>query len=330
MQQKTTIPMSRVPLIEAELKRVFSDVSGLPVAELTREATFVDQGLDSLSLTQVTLEIERVFGLKLRFRRMLEDLDNVARLAALLDQELPAGRFAPVPAPLAVPVVATAAPALASAQMLVPTVQGGSLVQQLIQQQMQLMAQHLALLSGSPAPVAEPALAAPATTSAAPVSTANDGSEPSIKAQAARTPAAPAMLQVLPVSNADQDTTHDCADFAVPANATEQAIAAIWARLLNVTQVGRNDNFFNLGGHSLLALRAVQEMQRITGEKIPASRLIFESLSQIAAGVAIEPACAAPTDSLPAEVRAESDAANELPMIPSRPHWLKRLWRKWP
>lgn len=134
--------------------------------------------------------------------------------------------------------------------------------------------------------------------------------------------------KVLPVSSTDQDATYDCADFAVPANATEQAVAAIWARLLNVTQVGSNDNFFNLGGHSLLALRAVQEMERITGEKIAVSRLIFESLSQIAAGIAIEPACAAPTDSLAAEVHAESDAANGLPMIPSRPHWLKRLWSK--
>jgi acyl carrier protein len=322
--------MSRVPLIEAELKRVFSDVSGLPVAEFTREATFFDQGLDSLSLTQATLEIERVFGLKLRFRRMLEDLDNVARLAALLDQELPAGRFAHVPAPA--PALA-AALAPAAVQMLVPAVQDGSSVHQLIQQQMQLIAQQLTLLSGSPAPVAAPALADRdrqqawnATDAAYDRSATVHGV---IAAQAARTPAAPAVLQVLPVSNADQDTTHDCADFAVPANATEQAIAAIWARLLNVTQVGRNDNFFNLGGHSLLARRAVQEMQRITGEKIPASRLIFESLSQIAAGIAIEPACAAPTDSLPAEVHAESDAANELPMIPSRPHWLKRLWRKW-
>jgi len=116
----------------------------------------------------------------------------------------------------------------------------------------------------------------------------------------------------------------------VPANANEEAIAAIWARLLNVTHVESNDNFFDLGGHSLLAQRAVQEIQRITGAKIEASRLIFETLSQIAASIAIEPAHAAQSGIFPAEVRAGPDAANALPRNPSRPHWLKRLWSKLP
>ncbi|WP_137918625.1 non-ribosomal peptide synthetase [Hydrogenophaga sp. 2FB] len=119
--------------------------------------------------------------------------------------------------------------------------------------------------------------------------------------------------KALPVPNAEQDATDNCADGTVPANATEQAIAAIWVRLLNVEKVGSNDYFFNLGGHSLLALRAVQEMQRITGEKIDVGRLIFESLGQIAASIAIEPSHAAPIDSLAAEVRVEADAANGLP-----------------
>jgi hypothetical protein len=132
--------------------------------------------------------------------------------------------------------------------------------------------------------------------------------------------------QALPVPNADPQTRQGGADFAVPANATELAIAAIWARLLGVAQVGRHDNFFNLGGHSLLALRAVLEIQRITGEKIAVRRLIFESLSQIAATVAVEPPLDASTDALAAEVDAESVFANPVPMAPSRPHWLKRLW----
>ncbi len=124
--------------------------------------------------------------------------------------------------------------------------------------------------------------------------------------------------QALPVSQAVRETSPARADFALPANATEQAIAAIWARLLNIARVGRHDNFFNLGGHSLLALRAVQEMQRITGEKVPVRRLIFESLGQIAAAVASAPAQAAPGDSLPAEVHTEPDAANGLAPAPLR------------
>jgi hypothetical protein len=44
-------------------------------------------------------------------------------------------------------------------------------------------------------------------------------------------------------------------------DSVEQAIAAIWSKVLGVPRVGRSDNFFALGGHSLLAVQAHREMK---------------------------------------------------------------------
>ena len=196
------LPMSRIPRIEQELARIIGDVSGLSPDALSGEATFVDQGLDSLSLTQATLELERVFGVKLRFRRLLEDLDTMNKLAVFLDAQMSPERFAapaaaptpPEAQPLAQAAPAPAAvPAPAMAWPVVTSQPGGTpALQQLIQQQMQLMSQQLALLAGQPMPA--PAPVGPANAPAAiptgvsPLSTASAlaPSEPAANAQPAK------------------------------------------------------------------------------------------------------------------------------------------------
>lgn len=173
--------MARIPQIQQELKRLFGEVSGLAPEELAGDASFVEQGLDSLSLTQATLEIERVFGVKLRFRRLLEDVDTLDKLARLLDEQSPPDRFAAAPAPvpaaapapaaIAAPAWPAAAPATPAAALLATAPIAGDALQQLVQQQLLLMSQQLAALTGqppaaaaplTPTPPARPAVAAPA------------------------------------------------------------------------------------------------------------------------------------------------------------------------
>jgi len=46
-------------------------------------------------------------------------------------------------------------------------------------------------------------------------------------------------------------------DYTPPRSPTEERLADIWARVLEVERVGAHDNFFELGGHSLLATRVM-------------------------------------------------------------------------
>ena len=58
------------------------------------------------------------------------------------------------------------------------------------------------------------------------------------------------------------------AEYVVPAGQTEEAIAAVFARLLGLARVGVKDNFFELGGHSLLAVQAHREIKEAVGAEM--------------------------------------------------------------
>jgi len=61
-------------------------------------------------------------------------------------------------------------------------------------------------------------------------------------------------------------------------------LAGIWAEVLGMPQVGRNDNFFEVGGHSLAILQVQQKLQQALSIFLPL-RLYFEKplLADIAA-----------------------------------------------
>ncbi|MDC0691037.1 phosphopantetheine-binding protein, partial [Mitsuaria sp. RG] len=50
--------------------------------------------------------------------------------------------------------------------------------------------------------------------------------------------------------------------FEAPQGEIETALAAIWAEVLKVEQIGRHDHFFELGGHSLLAVSLIERMRK--------------------------------------------------------------------
>ncbi|MFN3988463.1 MAG: amino acid adenylation domain-containing protein [Rhodocyclaceae bacterium] len=66
------------------------------------------------------------------------------------------------------------------------------------------------------------------------------------------------------------------AQYEAPQGEVEETLAAIWAEVLGVERVGRNDNFFGLGGDSLLAVQVVALLASRHACEIPL-RIFFEA-----------------------------------------------------
>ncbi len=151
-------------------------MSGIEVRPEEGEVTFLELGFDSLALTQVAQQIQKELGVKVTFRQMMEAFSSLSALAEHMDQQMPPDAV-PAPAP-AIPVAAAPVPAgqtaptapatwaFAQAPM-APAVFAGSSpaaagpLQHLIDQQLELMRQQLALLSGAGLPAFAPAAAIP-------------------------------------------------------------------------------------------------------------------------------------------------------------------------
>jgi amino acid adenylation domain-containing protein len=57
--------------------------------------------------------------------------------------------------------------------------------------------------------------------------------------------------------------------YAPPESDLERRLAAIWCEVLQLEQVGVNDNFFDLGGHSLLLVQLANRLRDVAGREIP-------------------------------------------------------------
>ncbi|KRB71153.1 hypothetical protein ASE07_27265 [Noviherbaspirillum sp. Root189] len=65
--------------------------------------------------------------------------------------------------------------------------------------------------------------------------------------------------QALPAPDGD---AYAVRAYEAPVGEVETTLAAIWAEVLGVQQVGRHDHFFELGGHSLLAVTLIERMRQ--------------------------------------------------------------------
>lgn len=157
----------RRPALEARLRSLFEDVTGFDFGSAAADDPFVELGLDSLMLTQVTQRLQKTFPVSLTFRQLMGEASSFAKLARLLDAGLPPEAPA-VPAgdptqPAAAATTATAAPVSApaapqpagsvtpspAAPVAAAGAADGDWMREVVAQQLELMRRQLDLLRGA-------------------------------------------------------------------------------------------------------------------------------------------------------------------------------------
>jgi len=67
----------------------------------------------------------------------------------------------------------------------------------------------------------------------------------------------------------------------LPRTASEKEIADVWCQLLDIDEIGVEDNFFDLGGHSLLAIQFIYKIRKNIGLELSPSDILFNTLEQL-------------------------------------------------
>ena len=80
------------------VRSLVEELSGTSLDGVEAGTSFLEIGLDSLLLTQAATLFQRKFGVAISFRQLMENLSTIDSLATHLDEQLPAGAFAPVAA----------------------------------------------------------------------------------------------------------------------------------------------------------------------------------------------------------------------------------------
>ncbi len=174
-QPISSLPESRIVRLMPQIAAVFQATTGIEIGVGQNQTTFLELGLDSLSLTQVSLALKKKFTVKVTFRQLLEDCSTLISLAKSIDRQLPADAFpAPVVAPAFVEPKSTSilqsggyangsqvessavlAPVMAPAVVAPRSTSSvntanSSAIESLVQQQLQIMATQLELLRANP------------------------------------------------------------------------------------------------------------------------------------------------------------------------------------
>ncbi|HVM89004.1 MAG TPA: amino acid adenylation domain-containing protein [Puia sp.] len=144
--------MRKEQLIE-RIKEVLENASGIEMSDITPDMNFIEMGFDSLLLTQVAMNLKKEFKLPITFRQLNEEYSTLDLLAGFLDANLPQEQVrlsAPLPAQQPIISVPNQQPMSNTPVQQFSQVNATAIG--LISQQIQLLAQQIALLQGGVAP----------------------------------------------------------------------------------------------------------------------------------------------------------------------------------
>ncbi len=85
--------------------------------------------------------------------------------------------------------------------------------------------------------------------------------------------------------------------FVAPQGALEQQLAALWADVLGVETIGRNDNFFEIGGDSLKSIRIIAGAAKLGLKIAPHHLFNHQTIAELAPAIALEKEQPAPAGS---------------------------------
>ena len=148
------------------LKQVIGGVVGFDPAQVDPERHFLELGLDSLMLLQASQTIQEHMDVRVPFRIMLEEFNNVNKLAEHIFLELPAdvmiqGIIEPETKPESTDTPQNGVHSISVPVAPMPTlpigpIENGSTLEQIVNQQLQLMARQLDMLQSKKASGAAP------------------------------------------------------------------------------------------------------------------------------------------------------------------------------
>ncbi len=140
-----------------ELSKILHELSGIDLAEIVPEKTFLEMGFDSLFLTRATTAFEKRFNVKVSFRQLFDTTPTLETLADDIAKRSPCAPVEPQPSSQPVadppqvtrPLVERPQEGGVVEQVSVPGLSApGDAVERIIAEQLQIMERQIALLEG--------------------------------------------------------------------------------------------------------------------------------------------------------------------------------------